>query len=54
MSQFISKFYRYVPTLLEVKVNATVDHYNDKKHQLSFDSDLCFVSSPRERSVPSC
>ena len=54
MSQFISKFCRYVPTFLEVKVNITVDHLNDKQSKLSFGSDLCFVSSTRERSVPPC
>ena len=54
MLQFISKLYRYVPTLLKVKVNVTVGHYNDKNHKLSFESDLCFVSSPRERPVPYC
>ena len=25
---------------LEVKVNVTVEHYNNKKHKLSFESDL--------------
>ena len=54
MSQFISKFCRYVPTLLEVKVYITVDHLSDKQRKLSFGSDLCFVSSARERSVPPC
>ena len=54
MSQFISKCCRYVPTLLEVKVNITVDHLNDKQRKLSFGSDLCFVSSTQERPVPPC
>ena len=52
MWQFISKCCRYVPTLLEVKVNVTVDHLNDKQCKLSFGSELCFVSSTQERSVP--
>ena len=54
MSQFISKCCRYVPTLLEVKVNITVDHLNDKQRKLSFGSDLCFVSSTQERPIPPC
>ena len=54
MLQFISKCCWYVPTLLEVKVNITVDHLNDKQRKLSFGSDLCFVSSTQERSVPPC
>ena len=54
MLQFISKCCWYVPTLLEVKVNITVDHLNDKQRKLRFGSHLCFVSSTQERSVPAC
>ena len=54
MLQFISKCCCYAPTLIEVKVNITVDHLNDKQRKLSFGSDLCFVSSTQERPVPPC
>ena len=48
MSQFISKCCRYVPTLLEVKVNITVVHLNEKQRKLVRN---CVLSPAREKDL---